>query len=77
VLLAADVDGELGELHQHFGHLVAALTTADVDNAVRVGVLRQRLRDDSLAAAEGAGDGARTTLNDTTSGIKSNSRKRL
>ncbi len=36
-----------------------ALAAADVDDAVRVGVLGQRLADDRLATAERAGDGAR------------------
>ena len=38
----------------HLCHLVAALAAAHVDDAVRVGVLGQRLRDDGLAAAKGA-----------------------
>jgi hypothetical protein len=50
--------GEGGELGQHLGHLVAALAAAHVDDAVRVGVLGEGLRDDGLAAAKGAGDGA-------------------
>ncbi len=36
-----------------------ALAAANVDDAVRVGVLGQRLRNDRLATPEGAGDGAR------------------
>eukprot|EP00965_Chrysotila_dentata_P219754 6191336-Pleurochrysis_carterae.AAC.2 len=36
----------------------ARLSASDVDDAVRVGVLGERLRDDGLAAAKGAGDGA-------------------
>ena len=65
VLLAANVDGQLGELHEYFGHLVTALTATDVDDAVRVGVLGERLRNDSLTATEGAGNGAGSTLDDT------------
>lgn len=38
------------------------LSATDVDDDVRVGVLGQSLRDDSLAATEGAGDGRSTTL---------------
>lgn len=38
-----------------------ALAATDIDNALRVGVLRQSLRNASLAAAESAGDGARAT----------------
>lgn len=34
---------ELWEIRQHLGHLVTALTAADVDNAVRVCVLGQGL----------------------------------
>jgi len=52
----------LGEVIQYLGHLVATLATADIDDAVGVGVLGKRLRDASLAAAEGAWDGASTTL---------------
>eukprot|EP00962_Isochrysis_galbana_P003599 scaffold1021_cov108-Isochrysis_galbana.AAC.20 len=56
--LAVDLHGELGEVLEHLGHLVAALAASDVDDAVRVGELGQRLRDDRLAAAEGAGHSA-------------------
>ena len=57
--LSVDLHGQLGEVLEHLGHLVAALAAADVDDALRVGVLRERLRDDRLAAAEGARHGAR------------------
>mmetsp|Transcript_16908 Transcript_16908/g.42446 ORF Transcript_16908/g.42446 Transcript_16908/m.42446 type:complete len:669 (+) Transcript_16908:112-2118(+) len=49
---------ERGELVQHLRHLIAALAAADVDDAVRVGKLGERLANDGLAAAKGAGDGA-------------------
>jgi len=53
-----------GELHQHLGHLITTLTAADVNNCIRVTVLRKGLGNDRLAAAEGTGDGASTTLDD-------------
>lgn len=52
----------LREVSQHFRHLVTALPAADVDNDVAVGVLGKGLRDDGLSAAEGAGDGRRSSL---------------
>lgn len=44
--------GELGEVHEHLRHFVAALAAADVDDAVAVAVLGQRLADHRLAAPE-------------------------
>ncbi len=44
--------GQLREVHKHLRHLIAALAAADVDDAVRVAVLAQRLTDDRLAAPE-------------------------
>ena len=52
--LAVDLDGQFREISEYLGHLVSSLAAADVDDDVGVGVLGQRLRDDSLAAAEGA-----------------------
>ena len=56
--------GELRELVEHLGHLVAALAAADVDDHVGLGVLRERLLDDRLAGAEAAGHGDRAALGD-------------
>ena len=52
----------LGKVLQHLRHLVAALAAAHVDDDVRVGVLGQRLRNHSLTAAKGAGDGRGAAL---------------
>ena len=54
--------GELREVLEHLGHLIAALATADVDDRVAVGELGQRLRDHRLAAAERARNGCRAAL---------------
>ena len=51
----------LGFCHR-YATLLTTLAAPDVDDDVRVGVLGERLRDDSLAATEGAGDGCGTTL---------------
>ena len=53
-----DVDGELREVAQHFGHFVAALAAAHVHDAVRVGKLGQGLGNHRFAAPEGPGHGA-------------------
>lgn len=45
---------ELGKVHQHFSHLIAALAAAHIDDAVAVAVLGEGLRDDSLAAPKGS-----------------------
>ena len=55
---------QLGELHQHVGHLIAALAAADVDHDVHVGPLRQLVLHDGLARAEGAGNGRGAALGD-------------
>lgn len=60
--LAVHLHGELGKVAQHLRHLIAALAAADVDDDVTVGVLGERLRDDRLAAAKGAGNGRRAAL---------------
>lgn len=57
-IFSFDLGGELGEVLQDFRHLVATLAAANVDNALGVGVLAERLRNDSFAAAEGTGNGA-------------------
>mmetsp|Transcript_41016 Transcript_41016/g.105878 ORF Transcript_41016/g.105878 Transcript_41016/m.105878 type:complete len:413 (+) Transcript_41016:159-1397(+) len=62
LVFAVDHGGELREVRQHLGHLVTALTAADVDDDVRVRVLRKGLRDDGLAAAEGTRDSGSATL---------------
>jgi len=41
--LSVDLHGELGEVLEHLGHLVAALAAADVDDAVGVGELGEGL----------------------------------
>ena len=46
-------------------HLVTALSTPDVDDDVTVRELRQSLRDDGLATAEGARNSGGTTLHTT------------
>mmetsp|Transcript_125902 Transcript_125902/g.187926 ORF Transcript_125902/g.187926 Transcript_125902/m.187926 type:complete len:462 (-) Transcript_125902:85-1470(-) len=54
VHLAVLLHSELGKVHEHLSHLVSALAASDVDDGVGVGVLGERLRDHSLAAAERA-----------------------
>ncbi len=49
--------GELGEIHQHLCHLIASLTTADVNDAVTVTVLGQRLGNDCLATPKSPRNG--------------------
>ena len=65
------VSTDLGEIAKHFRHLVTALTTADVDDDVGVGVLGEGLGNHSLAAAEGAGNGSRTTLHAPSTTVRS------
>lgn len=72
--------------HQNFSHLprryernqdsvqqtnlVSSLSAPNIDDNIRIGVLGQRLRNDSLAASEGTGNGRGTSL-DTSSYNKS------
>jgi hypothetical protein len=70
LLLAVDGHSKLRELHKYFSHLVTALTATDVDNDVRVGVLGQGLRNDSLTATEGTGNSSGTTLDAREQGIE-------
>ncbi|KAA6424698.1 MAG: hypothetical protein FRX49_05365 [Trebouxia sp. A1-2] len=51
--------GELGEVHQHLCHLIASLTTADIDDAITVTVLGERLGNDRLAAPKSPRNGTR------------------
>mmetsp|Transcript_58539 Transcript_58539/g.154144 ORF Transcript_58539/g.154144 Transcript_58539/m.154144 type:complete len:435 (-) Transcript_58539:80-1384(-) len=69
LLLAVDQRGELREIGEHLGHLVAALAAADVDNDVGVGVLGKGLGDHRLAAAEGAGHRRGAALRDREQGV--------
>lgn len=52
----------LGEIHQHFSHLITTLTAADIDDDITVGELGDTLGDDSLAASEGTRNADGTTL---------------
>ena len=52
----------LREVSQHLRHLISSLSTADVDDDVRVGELGESLGDDSLPTAKGSRDGRRTSL---------------
>ncbi|KAI3492707.1 hypothetical protein L1887_42625 [Cichorium endivia] len=61
-LFAVPHERKLGELGEHFGHLVSPLSTAYIGDDVRVRVFGERLGDDGLATAEGTGDGGGTTL---------------
>ena len=70
VHLSVNLSLELGEVIEYFSHLVSALTAADVNDTVRVGVLGKRLRNASLSAAEGAWDSASTTLNGGEEGVQ-------
>mmetsp|Transcript_3936 Transcript_3936/g.5851 ORF Transcript_3936/g.5851 Transcript_3936/m.5851 type:complete len:395 (-) Transcript_3936:237-1421(-) len=54
-LLAIHGRRQLGEITQHLSHLVSALPTPDVHDAVRVGELGKRLGNDGLSTTEGAG----------------------
>mmetsp|Transcript_31231 Transcript_31231/g.92730 ORF Transcript_31231/g.92730 Transcript_31231/m.92730 type:complete len:665 (-) Transcript_31231:90-2084(-) len=69
LLLAVNHRGQLGEVREHLGHLVAALAAADIDDDVRVRVLGEGLRDHRLAAAEGAGHGRGAALRDREEGV--------
>ena len=53
---------ELGELHEHVGHLVAALAAADVDDDLGVGPLGELVLGDGLARAERPGDAGDAAL---------------
>lgn len=53
----------LWEIHQNFSHLIASLTTTDVDNDITVGELGHRLTDDSLSTAESTRNTDSTALN--------------
>ena len=57
----------LGKLLQHLSHFISSLTTPHIDNNIRVGVLGERLGDDSLATTKGSRDGGGSTL-DTSEG---------
>ena len=70
ILLTVDQGLELREFVKHLSHLVTALTTADVDDAIGVGVLGESLRDASLAATEGAWNGASTALHGGEKGVE-------
>lgn len=61
LIAALNLGREGGELFQDLSHLVTTLTATDVDDAIRVGVLGESLRNASLAATEGTGNGASTT----------------
>jgi hypothetical protein len=61
---------ELGEIVQNLSHLVTTLTTSDVNNTVRVGVLGKSLGNASLTATESSGNGTSTTLDSGEEGIE-------
>lgn len=48
---------QLWEVHQHFCHFIASLSTAHVDDAITVTVLGQGLGNDGLATAKSPGNG--------------------
>ncbi len=52
--------GELREVHQHLCHLIAPLTTPNINDAVTVTVLGERLGNDCLATPKSARNGACT-----------------
>jgi hypothetical protein len=62
VFLTVDEGLELREFIEHLSHLIAALTAADVDDAIGVGVFGKGLGNASLTATEGAWNSASTTL---------------
>lgn len=70
LLASIDLDGQLGEILQHFSHLVASLTTTNVNNDIGVGEFGHRLRNDRLSTSEGAGDGNSTTLDGGEQGVQ-------
>mmetsp|Transcript_30036 Transcript_30036/g.64386 ORF Transcript_30036/g.64386 Transcript_30036/m.64386 type:complete len:638 (+) Transcript_30036:135-2048(+) len=61
--LVFDGHGQLGEIAQHFRHLVSALAASDVDDDVGVGELGERLGNDRLSASKRSGDGAGSSQN--------------
>lgn len=70
VLLVADLGRKGGELFQDLSHFVTTLTAADVDDAIRVGVLGESLRNAGLTATESAGNSAGTTEGGRVEGIE-------
>lgn len=60
----------LGEIHQHFSHLVTTLTTTNVDNDITVGELGDTLGDDSLSTSEGTRNTDSTTLDTREQGVQ-------
>lgn len=48
---------QLREVHQHFSHFIAPLTTAHIDDTITVTVLGQGLGNDSLATAKSSRNG--------------------
>ena len=56
--------GQLGELTENIGHLVAALAAADVDHQIHVAPLGQLVLYHGLTRAEGAGNAGGTALGD-------------
>jgi len=70
VHLTVDLGLELGEVIEDLSHLVTALTTSDVNDTVRVGVLGEGLGDTSLTATEGAWNSAGTALDGGEEGIE-------
>ena len=59
--LAIHLSRKRGELFQDLSHFVTTLTATDVDDAIRVRVLGESLRNTGLAATEGTGNSAGTT----------------
>jgi len=62
-LLTINLSEKLGELLENLSHFVTTLTATDIDNALRVGVLGESLRNAGLTATEGTGNSASTTKN--------------
>jgi hypothetical protein len=56
--LAIELDLQFWELIQYLSHLVSSLTATDVDDALRVGVLGEGLRNASFSASESARNSA-------------------
>jgi hypothetical protein len=70
VFLSINPGGQRGEIIEHFSHLISTFSTSDVDNALRVRVLGQGLRDTSLTTSESSGNSAGSSLDRGEEGIE-------